>query len=99
MSNMVAMNCKAAMWPIARWLCVGALVLRIGLTMAGLFGRRVCAPWQASVCALPPVLQQLLDTAIRFLYVRPALCYRASFRLAVTRETPAVGQLFPLPGE
>jgi hypothetical protein len=28
---------------------------------------------------------------IRFLFVEPALCHPASFRLAVTRETLAIG--------
>jgi len=32
-----------------------------------------------------------MQRLIRFLYVRPALCHPASFRLAVTRETLAIG--------
>ncbi len=50
---------------LARWLYVGALVVRIGLRMAALFTRPVLSNWRASVGELPPMRQQLLDLAVQ----------------------------------
>ena len=65
MTNVVAMNYRAVMTQLARWRRVVILVVCIGQRMAALLTRRVCAAWWTSVGLVPPVRQQLLDSAVQ----------------------------------
>ena len=65
MTNVVAMNCRAVMTQLARWRRMVILVVCIGQRMAALLTRRVCAAWWTSVGLVPPVRQQLLDSAVQ----------------------------------
>ncbi len=65
MTNVVAMNCRAAMTRLTRCLRVGALIACIGQRMAALLTRCVCAAWWSSVGWVPPVRQQLTDPAVQ----------------------------------